>query len=36
MDFDKWDMFNAFIDSYVMNGCAEDALRLKWEKTTHE
>ena len=36
MEFDKWEMFNVFIDSYVENFCAEDALRLKWGKTIYE
>lgn len=36
MNFDKWEMFNVFINSFCENFCAEDALKLKWEKTTHE
>lgn len=32
---DALDFINAFIDSFVENGCAEDALKLKWEKITH-
>lgn len=31
----EWEeMLNAFVDSFIENDCAEDALRLKWQKTT--
>lgn len=29
-EMDALEMINAFIDSYVMNGCTKDALRLMW------
>lgn len=28
-----WELIDVFIDVFIQNDCAEDALRLKWLKT---